>query len=197
MVVGASAGGVDALIKFFAGLPADLAASIFVVLHIPSESPSHLAPILERACRLPVKEAEDLESIDPGQIYVASADRHLMIDGHRIRVTRGPRESRVRPSIDVLFRSASVSFGARVIAVVMSGTLDDGTAGAWAVKDRGGLVLVQEPSDAIHASMPESVIQHVKVDHVGTAQELGNMIAGLAGAPAPPVPSKPSHGHSV
>jgi len=197
VVVGASAGGVEALIKLLAGLPADLAASIFVVLHIPAESPSQLASILKRACQLPVKAAEDRELIVPGQVYVALADRHLMIDGTHIRVTRGPRESRSRPSVDVLFRSASVSFGPRVIAVVLSGALDDGTAGAWAVKDRGGLVLVQEPSDAMHSSMPESVMQHVKVDHVGTAQELGNVIAGLVGSPAPIEPSRANPRHGI
>jgi two-component system chemotaxis response regulator CheB len=189
IVVGASAGGVEALIQFFGELPADLAAAVLVVLHIPSSTPSQLAPILARATRLPVKPGVDLEEILPGQVYVASADRHLMVDGNQIRITRGPRESRSRPSIDVLFRSASVACGSRVVAVVLSGALDDGTAGAWAIKDRGGLVLAQEPSDAMHASMPESVIQHVEVDHVGTARQLAEVVAGLVGSPAPTMPS--------
>lgn len=185
IVVGASAGGVEALTTLFAGLPADLAAAVFVVLHIPAETPSQLAPILARTTRLPVKAGVDREEIVPGRVYVASADRHLMIQGNQIRVTRGPRESRARPSIDVLFRSASISCGSRVIAVVLSGALDDGTAGAWAIKDRGGLVLAQEPSEAMHASMPESVIKHVEVDHVGAARQLADVIAGLVGSPAP------------
>jgi two-component system chemotaxis response regulator CheB len=184
IVVGASAGGVEALTTLFAGLPADLAAAVFVVLHIPPETPSQLAPILGRATRLPVKAGVDREEIVPGQVYVASADRHLTIQDNQIRITRGPRESRARPSVDVLFRSASVACGSRVIGVVLSGALDDGTAGAWAIKDRGGLVLVQDPSEAMHASMPESVIKHVEVDHVGTARQLAEVIAGLVGSPA-------------
>jgi len=99
IVVGASAGGVEALIQFFGELPADLAAAVLVVLHIPSSTPSQLAPILARATRLPVKPGVDLEEILPGQVYVASADRHLMVDGNQFRITRGPRESRSRPSI--------------------------------------------------------------------------------------------------
>jgi two-component system chemotaxis response regulator CheB len=190
IVVGASAGGVEALIQFFGELPADLAAAVLVVLHVPSSTPSQLAPILARATRLPVKPGVDFEEILSGQVYVASADRHLMIDGNKIRITRGPRESRARPSVDVLFRSASVACGSRVVAVVLSGALDDGTAGAWAIKDRGGLVLAQEPSDAMHASMPESVIQHVAVDHVGTARKLAQVVAGLVGSPTSTAPSQ-------
>ena len=188
IVVGASAGGVEALIQFFGELPEDFAAAVLVVLHVPASAPSQLARILARATRLPVKPGVDLEEVLPGQVYVASADRHLMIDGNHIRITRGPRESRSRPSIDVLFRSAAIACGSRAVAVVLSGALDDGTAGAWAIKDRGGLVLAQEPSDAMHASMPESVIQHVEVDLVGTARQLGEVVAGLVGSPAPIAP---------
>lgn len=183
IVIGASAGGVEALIRFFEELPADLSAAILVVLHIPSETPSQLGQILARSTKLPVRSGVDMEELLPGQVYVASADRHLMVEGDRIRITRGPRESRARPSIDVLFRSASVACGSRAVAVILSGALDDGTAGAWAIKDRGGLVLAQEPSDAMHASMPESVIKHVQVDHVGTAQQLGSLVSSFAALP--------------
>lgn len=134
---------------------------------------------------MPVQPGIVPEEVSPGRVYVASADRNLMIDGNAVRITRGPREGSARPSIDVLFRSASVAFGPRVIAVVLSGALDDGTAGALAVKDRGGLVLAQQPSEAMHASMPQRVIQHVEVDHVGTEQQLAEVVAGSVGSPAP------------
>jgi two-component system chemotaxis response regulator CheB len=184
IVVGASAGGVEALTGLLANFPAGLAAAVFVVLHIPPETPSLLAPILARICALPVKPAVDREAIVAGQVYVATADRHLLIEGNQVRITRGPREGRARPSIDALFRSASVVHGERVIGIVLSGALDDGTAGAWAIKDRGGVVLVQEPAQAMHDSMPESVIRHVSVDRVGTVQQLAVIVASLVGSPA-------------
>lgn len=197
VVVGASAGGVEALTAFIAGLPADLGAAVFVVLHVPAESPSRLAAILERASAMPVKVAADGEGIALGQVYVASPDRHLMVDDNKVRITRGPREGRARPSIDVLFRSASVAFGSRVIGLVLSGALDDGTAGAWAIKDRGGLVLAQKPSDAAHSSMPDSVIRHVQTDHIGTARNLAEVVAGLVGSPAHDRPAADVERHRV
>jgi two-component system chemotaxis response regulator CheB len=197
VVVGASAGGVEALTAFIAGLPADLGAAVFVVLHVPAESPSRLASILERAAAMPVKVASDGERIALGQVYVASPDRHLMVDDNKIRITRGPREVRARPSIDVLFRSASVAFGSRVMGLVLSGALDDGTAGAWAIKDRGGLVLAQEPSDAEHSSMPDSVIRHVQTDHIGTARNLAEVVAGLVGSPTRDRPAADVERHRV
>ena len=183
VVVGASAGGVEALSAFFSALPPDLGAAVLVVLHISPDAPSQLARILQRLTTLPVKAAEDGEEVAPGHVYVASSDRHLMVQDDRVRITRGPREGRARPSVDVLFRSASLAYGPRVIAVVLSGALDDGTAGAWAVKDRGGLVLVQEPREAMQASMPESTILHVKVDHVAPVTALAEIVAGLVGSP--------------
>ncbi len=146
---------------------------------------------------MPVKAAEDGERIVLGQVYVASPDRHLMVDGNKIRITRGPREGRARPSVDVLFRSASVAFGSRALAVVLSGALDDGTAGAWAIKDRGGLVLAQEPSEAAHSSMPESVIRHVQTDHIGTAKNLAEVVAGLVGSPSQDRPAADVERHRV
>jgi two-component system chemotaxis response regulator CheB len=192
-VVGASAGGVEALSAFFRELPADLGATVLVVLHVSPHGPSQLARILGRLTPLPVKAAENDEAVLPGQVYVALADRHLMVQDDRIRITRGPREGRSRPSVDVLFRSAALAYEARVISVVLSGALDDGTAGAWAVKDRGGIVLVQEPREAMHASMPESAIEHVEVDHVAPAKELASIVAGLVGVP---VKAKGAEQHS-
>jgi two-component system chemotaxis response regulator CheB len=164
VVVGASSGGISALQTLFAGLPASLPAAVFVVLHIPAHAPSQLHHILARAGTLPVTQAVDGEPIVPGHVYVAPADRHLLVEADKLRVTRGPRENRLRPAVDALFRSAAYAFGPRVIGIVLSGMLDDGTAGSWAIKDRGGIVLVQSLDDAEFPSMPDSARRHVAVD---------------------------------
>jgi two-component system chemotaxis response regulator CheB len=165
VVVGASAGGVEALRVLIAGLPATFPAAVLVVLHIPAHTPSQLHSILARAGSLPVTSAEDGEAIVAGHVYVAPADRHLLVEVGYLRLTRGPKENRVRPAIDVLFRSAAYSLGPRVIGIVLTGMLDDGTAGLWAIKDQGGITLVQSPEDALHPSMPESALQHVAIDY--------------------------------
>ena len=166
VVVGASAGGVEALQQLLGGLSPTLAAAIFVVVHMPPYQRSELAAILARATALPVVDASDGAPIVNGRVSVAVPDRHLLLDRNRVRVTRGPKENRIRPAIDVLFRSAAFNFGQRVIGVILTGTLDDGTAGLWAVKDRGGIAMVQSPSEAVFSSMPESALRHVAVDAV-------------------------------
>ena len=181
VVIGASAGGVQALTAFFKALPADVEAAFLVVLHIPAHSPSRLDQILSRATSLPVVVAEDGEPLVSRRVYVASPDKHLMVTPQGIRLSRGPKEGRARPSIDVLFRSAAVAFQARVIGIVLSGMLDDGTAGLWAIKDHQGVALVQDPVEALHAPMPQSAIAHVQVDLVGTVQALCHRVALLAG----------------
>jgi len=177
VVIGTSAGGVEALRALFAALPADSSASFFVVLHIPPHSPSQLDRILQNVTPMHVTFAQDGQLIMPGTVYVATPDRHMVLEGDRVRVTRGPKECRARPAIDVLFRSAAVSFGPRVIGVVLTGSLDDGTAGLWQVKDRKGLAFVQDPANAPYDSMPESAIEHVETDVVGTIGELSEAIA--------------------
>jgi two-component system chemotaxis response regulator CheB len=164
VVIGGSLGGLEALRALIAGLPADFPAAILVVLHISPHTPSQLHLVLQSISALPVAPAVDGEPVVPGRIYVASSDRHLMIEHDHIRLTRGPRESHSRPSIDVLFRSAAYNYGPRVIGIVLSGALDDGTAGLWAIKDRGGRALVQAPAEAINSSMPQSALNHVRVD---------------------------------
>lgn len=192
IVVGSSAGGIDALRRLLGGLPRDLPASVVVVNHIPPGVPSALPGILANAGPLGAKRAEDGERLAPGMVYVAPPDRHVLIERGRLRLTRGPRENRVRPCIDALFRSAAVDLGPRTIGIVLSGTLDDGTAGLWAIKDRGGVAIVQDPSEAQYPDMPQSALEHVEVDHVLPAAEIGAKIAALTREPtvaATPVPA--------
>jgi two-component system chemotaxis response regulator CheB len=181
IVVGASAGGVEALSHFVGCLPKNLAATVLVVLHIPAHAPSRLDSILQRFTSLDMLPAKDGAALRHGVIYVAQSDRHLMVEKDVIRMTRGPKECRMRPAVDVLFRSAATEFGTRVIGVVLSGALDDGTAGLWAIKDRGGIALVQEPATAEYSSMPESAIAHVDVDLVAPVQALAQHAAELVG----------------
>lgn len=182
IVVGASAGGIEALSHFVGSLPEDLPATVLVVLHIPAHAPSKLDTVLQRFTRMEVLPAEDGAPLRHGVIYVGTSDRHLMVGDGVIRLTRGPKECRMRPAVDVLFRSAATELGPRAIGVVLSGALDDGTAGLWAIKDRGGMALVQEPASAEYSSMPQSAIAHVDVDLVAPVQALAQHAANLAGA---------------
>lgn len=182
VVVGASAGGQQALSALIARLPASLPAAVLIVQHIAPYQPSMLAKVLSRSTSMRVKQAQDEDQLDVGTIYVAVADRHLMVEHDRIRLARGPRECRARPSVNVLFRSAAVTFGRRAVGVVLSGALDDGTAGLWAIKDSGGMALVQDPREALHSSMPENAISHVEVDLVGPVSALCDKIVDSVGS---------------
>jgi two-component system chemotaxis response regulator CheB len=184
IVVGASAGGVTALRQVLGELPRDLPAAAFVVLHMSPDSPGLLAQVLARQSALPIHEAVDGEPIRKGHVYVAVPDRHLMVDTERVRVVRGPKQNRARPALDPLFRAAAVAFGPRVVGVVLTGNLDDGTAGLRAIKERGGLAIVQDPRDAEFPGMPQSAVNHVEVDHT---VPLGAIAATIAGAVAQPL----------
>lgn len=178
-MVGASAGGVEALRSMVQGLPSDLDAALLVVLHIPAGSPSALPRILSRAGPLPAVPAEDGERIVPGRIYVAVADRHLLVrDGH-IGLTGGPAENGHRPAIDPLFRSAARDFGPRVIGVILSGSRDDGTAGLAAIIEHGGVPIVQDPETALYRSMPCAAMEHLTIDHVASPEKIGKLIVEL------------------
>jgi two-component system chemotaxis response regulator CheB len=178
--IGASAGGVDALITVVRDLPPGFGAPICVVLHVPSSGRSLLAPILSRETALEVVVAQHEDVLRPGCIYVAPNDRHLIVAGDKIRLDRGPKENGVRPSVDVLLRTLATSHGARSIAVILTGALGDGSAGAVAVRQAGGLVIAQHPEDATVASMPEAAIRSVgDAVEVLTAAEIGPALAGL------------------
>lgn len=179
IVSGASAGGLQAFQTLVSQLPSELSAAIFIVWHVSPEYPSLLPEILAQATALPVAHAIDTEPIKLGRIYVAPPDYHLLIEPGYVRLSRGPRENRFRPSIDVLFRSAARSYGSQVIGVVLSGSLDDGASGLYAIKERGGLAVVQDPSDALHPSMPMAAMHAVAVDHCVSIIEMGALLAHL------------------
>ncbi|KAB8145547.1 chemotaxis protein CheB [Chloroflexia bacterium SDU3-3] len=185
IVIGASAGGVEALTTIVQGLPADLAASLFVVLHIPPDAPSLLPAILSRAGPLPCLHATNNEEIRQGVIYIAPPDHHMLLEHGRIHVVRGPRENRSRPAIDPLFRSVAQTYGPRVIGVILTGNLDDGTAGLFAVKRAGGIAVVHDPADALYPSMPTSALEYVQADHCVPVGDIAALLTQLVAAPAP------------
>lgn len=179
-VIGASLSGIDALCALVEKLPADFPAPIFIAQHVASHSPGMLPSILAKAGRLPAMHPKSGELIEPGQIYVAPPDRHMLLYKGHIRLSHGPRENLARPAVDPLFRSAAVAYGSAVVGVVLTGQLDDGTAGLLAIKDRGGTTIVQEPSEATAASMPLSAIRHVAIDHRCKLAEMARLFVALA-----------------
>jgi two-component system, chemotaxis family, protein-glutamate methylesterase/glutaminase len=184
--VGASAGGVDALIAVVRTLPADLPAAICIVLHVPATGRSLLAPILGRQTELEVGVPSDGEPLRPGRLYVAPPDRHLTVGAGRLTLGRGPKENGVRPAVDPMLRSLASSYGEHSVAVILSGALGDGSLGALAVKRAGGKVIVQDPEEAAVPSMPEAAIAAVRdVDGVLMAGEIGPALQRMAGS-APP-----------
>jgi two-component system, chemotaxis family, protein-glutamate methylesterase/glutaminase len=179
--IGASAGGVDALIQVIRGLPKDFPAAVCIVLHVPPSGRSLLAQILSRQTDLAVVEAEDGQPLRPGGVYVAPNDRHLMLFDGYLQLDRGPKENGVRPSVDVTLRTVAAAYGPRSVAVVLSGALGDGSAGALAVRQAGGSVIIQDPQEALVASMPESAVRAVgRPDAVLPAAEIGPALAALA-----------------
>lgn len=183
IVVGASAGGVEALQRFAAGLPADLDASVFVVLHIGAGigGQSHLPAILSNAGKLAAVRPRDGAQIETGKIYVAPPDCHLLLRKGTVHLSHGPKENWTRPAINPLFRSAAAAYGARVIGVILTGTLDDGIAGLAEIKRRGGVAVVQDPRSALYSSMPLNALNFVDVDHVVSLSHIGRFVADLVG----------------
>jgi two-component system chemotaxis response regulator CheB len=185
VVIGASTGGVEALSGLVAGLPANLQASVFVVLHLSPYAESQLPQILSRAGALEARMAQDGEEIACSRILIAPPDRHLLLTQERVRVVDGPRENHFRPAIDPLFRSAALAFGPRVIGVMLTGALDDGASGLVAIKRMGGLALVQDPSTAAVPSMPHAGMTYVAVDACLSVAALASKLAALTQTEAP------------
>ena len=188
ITIGASAGGVEALKKLTRALPADLPAAVFVVLHVGAQSPPLLPSILEKSGVLPVFTAADNMPFKHGCIYVAPADFHMLVERKRLRVVRGPKENRHRPAVDPLFRSAAWAYGPRVVGVVLTGMLDDGTAGLWAVKSCGGVAIVQDPVDAEFPGMPNNALINVQVDHCLPLAKIAPLLDRLAREPVSTTP---------
>lgn len=179
IVIGASAGGFEALKTLVGALPKDFAASIFIVWHMSPDVRGVLPQVLNRAATVHAAHAYDEEPIRPNRIYVAPPDRHLLVEHGKMRLTRGPKENRFRPAVDPLFRSAAYTYGRRVIGVVLSGALDDGTAGLWTIKNRGGVSVVQDPLDADVPSMPENALREVEIDYVAAISEMADLLVRL------------------
>lgn len=188
VAIGTSAGGVQALCEVIESLPPGFPAAVFVVLHIASHGRSALPSILARTACLPVSHPKDGEEIQPGRIYVAPPDRHLAIQDGQIHLSRNASENGHRPAVDVLFRTAAKAYGPRVVGVVLTGNLDDGTAGLAAIKRCGGVAVVQDPAEADYPSMPESAIANVAVDHVLPLSDIAPLLDELARRPRPAGP---------
>jgi two-component system chemotaxis response regulator CheB len=174
------------------GIPVAFRGTVLVAIHRSAGLPGGLAPLLERAGSLPASFARDGESMRPGHVHVAPPDRHLLVSGDSLRVTSGPREHGFRPAVDPLFRTAAREQGPRVVGVVLSGVLDDGTAGLSIIKRHGGVAIVQRTGDAEFDGMPASALHNVDVDHVLAAADIGPLLWRLS---VEPVSALPGNGH--
>jgi two-component system chemotaxis response regulator CheB len=192
IVIGASAGGVEALSYLVKRLPPNLNAAVFIVLHVPSHATSVLPQILTRAGKLPAFHAKDKETIVSGRIYIAPPNYHLLVKQGYINLVRGPKENGHRPAVDPLFRTAARAYGRRVVGVVLTGALDDGTAGLKAVKARGGVAVVQSPDDAMYNGMPRSAIENGEnIDYILPLSHIPNVLAELVNTPVEEEAEKP------
>jgi two-component system, chemotaxis family, protein-glutamate methylesterase/glutaminase len=181
VVIGGSAGSHLVLQQIVSDLPADLPASIFVATHMPAGGVSLLADVLSRVSQMPIARAVDGQPIEPGRIYVAVPDHHLLVIDGTVRFGNGPRENMTRPAIDPLFRSAALFHGPRAVGVVLSGLLNDGASGLSAIKACGGTAVVQYPLDAHADQMPLSALEMVDADEVAPAADLGRVLAQIVG----------------
>lgn len=177
VVIGGSAGSLSALQSVLSAFPAKLPASIFITIHLGESSV--LPEILQRATPLKVSSPQNGEKMHAGNVYIAPTDHHLIPREDCIEVTKGPRENRHRPSIDVLFRNAARAFRSRVIGVVLSGALDDGVAGMYSIKAKGGLTVAQDPKDALIPELPHNVVKAMDVDAIAPAAKIGPLLAEL------------------
>ena len=176
ITIGTSAGGVRALKTLISQLPQDFTAAICIVQHLSGEAASNLPAVLAKVSELPIAFAKDHEKIELGRIYLAPPDFHLIVKPDRVRIIRGPRENRMRPAIDPLFRSAAVVYRSYATGVILTGMLDDGTAGLQAIKACGGMTIVQEPADAAYSSMPKSAIANTEVDRIVPLTDIAKIL---------------------
>lgn len=189
VVVGSSMGGLDALPELFSRFPAETPAAFFVVQHLGPGYPGEAARLIGRRSRLPVSFATDGDVVGTGRVYVAPPDANMSLERGRVVVQPSPRENVHRPSINALFRSAALAYGRRVVALVLTGTMEDGVAGAWEIWRRGGLVVVQDPGEAHSPDLPIRVLDTVPVDYVGRLADLAELVLDSATRPrrTPPV----------
>lgn len=188
VVIGGSAGATESVIALLTSLPAGLPATLFIALHLSPGSEEWLSARFRRVTGLPIESPEDEQLIDDGHVYVGRPDHHLIVKEGKVIASRGPRENLWRPAIDVLFRTAAVAYGPRVIGVLLSGELDDGTAGLQAIKTCGGIAVVQDPDDTPHPAMPQTALSNLDVDHRVRLAQMPALLARLvAAAPGPPV----------
>jgi len=181
VVIGASAGGLPAITQLVRALPGDLPASLFIAMHLRPESNSHLPTILGRAGQLEAIFPRYREPIRRRYIYIAPPNWHMVFEEHMVRLKDGPRENGVRPAIDPLFSSAAREYGSRVVGIILSGSLDDGTAGLGAIKAHGGIAIVQEPAEAEFDGMPRSAIENVSVDYILPVAQMATRLIELIG----------------
>lgn len=188
IVIGASAGGVEALQQLLSRLPPDLKAAVLIVLHTSVRSCSLLPAIFARAGQLPTSHPKDEARIRDGHIYIAPPNFHMLVEGERIRLVGGPRENLHRPAIDPLFRSAALAAGPRVIGVVLTGLLDDGTSGLMVIRAHGGTAIIQDPKTAMFSAMPAHALEEVADARV---LPLGEIAAELVRLVAEELPEQP------
>lgn len=185
IVIGASAGGLDAIKKLVESLPHNFQIPIFIVWHMAPGLRGIVPDILNKLNSIHAAHAVDNEVIKPNRIYIAPPDHHLLIEEGSLRLSRGPKENHFRPAVDPLFRSASYNYGNRVIGIVLSGWLDDGTSGLWRIKHNGGIAIVQDPNDAEVPSMPENAAREVAVDYCIPVNEMAAILTKLSKTPLP------------
>jgi two-component system chemotaxis response regulator CheB len=192
IVIGASAGGFNAIQGLIKELPPDFNASIFIVWHMAPDVTGILPRVINKQQTMPAFHPKDREPIAAGRVYVAPPDHHMIIDKNEIRITRGPKENRFRPAIDPLFRSAAYHYGPRVVGIILSGALDDGSAGLWAIKQFGGVAIVQDPDEAEVSAMPENAMRAVAVDHKLKISAMPTVLTQLIKEEVPVMKDSPS-----
>lgn len=185
IVIGLSAGGLEELILITKSLPSDFKGSLFVVHHMPAYGSNHLKEILECKTSIPVSMPKNRDKIKAGHIYVSTADYHMILQYDQILIEKGPKENRFRPSIDVLFRSAAYVYGSRVIGLILSGMLNDGSSGLWTIHRLGGITIVQNPETSAFPEMPLNAMEYTEIDHILDSDQIAPILVTLSGLIAP------------